>query len=598
MDNIIKFIINIGGNAAGAMSDIGASATAATGNVNGFMSAVQKIRDVGLAVRAVSGFFNGLSSSVQGLKDAYMETSVAESKLAAVMRNTMGATRDEIDSILELASAQSKLGVIGGGEMLGGAQELATYLSSAESLRKLTPVMNDMLAQQYGLNASQEQAVQIGSMLGKVMQGQTGALSRYGYTFDAVQEKILKTGTEAERAAVLFDVISESVGGVNAALAATPEGKLKQQADSMDDLRERMGKLVIDIQSALSPIFEKVGEVIDKVITKFEAYRETLMGVATAVANVLVRALSVLWNVVTGVYQSVMWFINGVRDGSPVFVAAAAVIIGLTAALAAYKVVMGVITIATAVWTAVQTGLNIALTLNPIGLIIAGIVALIALIVFLAVKIKGWGTLWEGTIGWMKYTGLGFVESIKSGFTTMVNGVMIAIDKIRAGWYEFKNAVGLGDSSENAAMIAKINGDVERRKKTIVEGAEKVAEYSAKAKESWSKVNLSWDKKTTLKGTADSLTAQLGLTSPAAVGSGSGSVATDLSNGLAQSSSSISTGGKTVKNFNITINDGLIKQVDNHFGSTGENPESAGDFMWRLSNALQMILNDVNYVSN
>ena len=49
-----------------------------------------------------------------------------------------------------------------------------------------------------------EQAAQIGSMLGKVMEGQTGALSRYGYKFDEAQEKILKTGTEAERAAVLF----------------------------------------------------------------------------------------------------------------------------------------------------------------------------------------------------------------------------------------------------------------------------------------------------------------------------------------------------------------------------------------------------------
>ncbi len=38
-------------------------------------------------------------------------------------------------------------------------------------------------------------------MLGKVMDGQTGALSRYGYSFDAIQEQILKYGTEAQRAA-------------------------------------------------------------------------------------------------------------------------------------------------------------------------------------------------------------------------------------------------------------------------------------------------------------------------------------------------------------------------------------------------------------
>ena len=80
----------------------------------------------------------------------------AEAKLAQVMRNTMGASNDEIASIKELASAQQKLGVIGDEVQLAGAQELGTYLSKADSLKKLMPVMNDMLAQQYGLNASQE----------------------------------------------------------------------------------------------------------------------------------------------------------------------------------------------------------------------------------------------------------------------------------------------------------------------------------------------------------------------------------------------------------------------------------------------------------
>ena len=77
------------------------------------------------------------------------------------------------------------------------------------------PVMNDMLAQQYGLNASQESAAQIATMMGKVMDGQVGALSRYGYKFTEAQEQILKFGTEEQRAATLAEVVSESVGGVS-----------------------------------------------------------------------------------------------------------------------------------------------------------------------------------------------------------------------------------------------------------------------------------------------------------------------------------------------------------------------------------------------
>ena len=62
------------------------------------------------------------------------------------------------------------------------------------------------IKQQYGLAASGEAAAQIGSILGKVIKGQTGALSRYGYKFDEAKEKILKYGTEAKKVAVLVKV--------------------------------------------------------------------------------------------------------------------------------------------------------------------------------------------------------------------------------------------------------------------------------------------------------------------------------------------------------------------------------------------------------
>lgn len=156
------------------------------------------------------------------------------------MRNTMDAREADIQSIKDLCSAQQELGVIGDEVQLAGAQELATYLSEKQSLEQLIPVMNDMLAQQYGLNASQENAAQIATMLGKVMDGQMGALSRYGYKFDEAQEKILKYGTESQRAAVLTEVITASVGGMNAELAKTDVGKQKQLENTLGDIKEKL----------------------------------------------------------------------------------------------------------------------------------------------------------------------------------------------------------------------------------------------------------------------------------------------------------------------------------------------------------------------
>lgn len=155
----------------------------------------------------------------------------------------MGAREEDIKSIKDLCAAQQKLGVIGDEVQLAGAQELATYLGEKESLEKLIPVMNDMLAQQYGINATQENAANIATMLGKVMDGQVGALSRYGYKFDEVQEKILKYGTESERAAVLADVVKSAVGGMNAELAKTDIGKQKQLENKLGDIKEKLGEI-------------------------------------------------------------------------------------------------------------------------------------------------------------------------------------------------------------------------------------------------------------------------------------------------------------------------------------------------------------------
>lgn len=192
-------------------------------------------------IDSLSNTITNLQSTLRGLSDAYALQVTAETQLAVNMRNTMAAREEDIQSIKDLCSAQQELGVIGDEVQLSGAQELATYLSEKQSLEQLIPVMNDMLAQQYGLNASQENASQIATMLGKVMNGQTGALSRYGYSFDDAQEKILKFGTESQRAAVLCEVVKSSVGGMNAELAKTDVGKQKQLENTLGDIKETLG---------------------------------------------------------------------------------------------------------------------------------------------------------------------------------------------------------------------------------------------------------------------------------------------------------------------------------------------------------------------
>lgn len=222
-----------------------------------------KLRDDLLKITQVGASFQNALTGVQqltGLMRTFTAANAmqveAEAKLANNMRNTMGAREEEIQSIKDLCTAQQQLGVIGDEVQLAGAQELATYLEKKTSLETLIPVMNDMLAQQYGLNATSEAAAQIATMLGKVMDGQVGALSRYGYKFDEAQEQILKFGTESERAAVLAEVVSSAVGGMNEELAKTDAGKAKQAANAIGDIKEQVGALFKSIEPTIIAIGE------------------------------------------------------------------------------------------------------------------------------------------------------------------------------------------------------------------------------------------------------------------------------------------------------------------------------------------------------
>lgn len=217
-----------------------------------------KLRDDLLKVTQVTTSFQNAMSGLQQLTGqmqtytaANAEQAEAEAKLANNMRNTMGARDEDIQSIKDLCTAQQRLGVIGDEVQLAGAQELATYLEKKSSLEQLIPVMNDMVAQQYGLNATSEAATNIATMLGKVMDGQVGALSRYGYKFDEAQAQILKFGTEEQRAAVLAEVVESSVGGMNAELAKTDAGRAKQAANDFGDLKEQIGAVIAPLESAI-----------------------------------------------------------------------------------------------------------------------------------------------------------------------------------------------------------------------------------------------------------------------------------------------------------------------------------------------------------
>ena len=148
----------------------------------------------------------------------------------------------------------------------------------------------------------------------------------------------------------------------------------------------------------------------------------------------------------------------------------------------------------TLVWAGAQAVLNAVMSANPIGLIIIAVAALTTGIIWLVNKVKGWGEAWHHTVKGAKLIFKAYVLYAKLLWTGLVNGLAIGLNKIQIAYYKFKNAVGLGDSSENQRMIDKLTADTEKRAKAIVDAAKKLKDATIEAKEEFAKAagSLHW----------------------------------------------------------------------------------------------------------
>jgi len=228
---------------------------------------------------------------VKGIQDslaAYEVQATAEAKLTEIYKTRMGVSDKAAKKTMDLASALQQQGIIGDEVAISGAQQLATFAKYPDTVNTLLPSMENLLAQQKGVNATTDDAVNIGNLMGKVMQGQTGALKRVGISFTAAQEEVLKYGTEQERAAMLAEVINSNVGNMNETLAQTPSGKIQQMKNTLGDMKEEVGAALAPTISKLAEyVSAKVLPLVEKII-QFIQDHPIIGKIAVAIAGLLV----------------------------------------------------------------------------------------------------------------------------------------------------------------------------------------------------------------------------------------------------------------------------------------------------------------------
>ena len=228
----------------------------------------------------------------------------------------------------------------------------------------------------------------------------------------------------------------------------------KMTGESYAKLQDRMSKGQITFENVVQAIQHASGEggkffsMMDKqsqtVAGKFATLQDTFIQLAVDIYNkiqpyvsqaldlfisivpVIAEAIAKVINVIEGVIGFVSRFKMEILALSSVIGVAAIVFNAQAIAMSAYAAAIGVVTTVTRIWTGVQWLLNAAMDANPIGLIIIGIAALVAAVVYCWNKFAGFRafilTMWD--------TLKGFGNIIKDYIINRFNEMLAGLGKL------------------------------------------------------------------------------------------------------------------------------------------------------------------------
>lgn len=242
----------------------------------GFMGLSGGIGKAAKALTGVAAAYIGITSvkdyidqGVEAAKNRIQQ----ETKLQTILQNVRtiqkqgpGAYKAATKELVGTAKQLQKVGIITRNVSVAGYQQLATFQLGSKEIGILSGGMADLLAQQKGFNATGEDAVGIANMMGKVMDGNVGALRRVGVSFTKAQEAALKTGDSIQRATILAQVLKDNVGGVNSALRQTDQGKIQAAKNTFAAIRTEVGSRIIPLQAKFATMFSTTAPFIEKVV--------------------------------------------------------------------------------------------------------------------------------------------------------------------------------------------------------------------------------------------------------------------------------------------------------------------------------------------
>ncbi|MDY5192184.1 MAG: hypothetical protein SPH53_06225, partial [Bacteroidaceae bacterium] len=195
--------------------------------------------------------------------------------------------------------------------------------------------------------------------------------------------------------------------------ATSAGGAFEGMSDKLSQtISGKFSTLVGNIQQSAVDMFNEIKPIVNDIMDLF-----------LAIVPPIASAIKGIFSVISGVIGFI------VNWKTELGLLAAVVAVGTisfnahTIAIGAMAAVQGVVTVATKAWTAAQWLLNVALNANPIGIVITGIAALVAVVVYCWNKFAGFRafilTMWNT----MKGFGNIIKEYVIDRLKTLLSGI-------------------------------------------------------------------------------------------------------------------------------------------------------------------------------
>ena len=234
------------GQVEGKTADIGKNTAVSLAKMAGGWMAVKT---------AVKFVVNTLKESVA----AAIEQNRVEAQLNATLKSTGSAAGLTSKELLKMASGLQSMTNYGDEAIIGAENILLTFTKIGRDVfpKALKSVLNMSTALGTDLKSS---STMIGKALNDPIQG-ISALTRSGVQFSEEQQKVIKTmaetGRVAEAQSMILKELEVQFGG-SAEAAVKADGGMTQLKNTIGDLKEQFGFLLLNALAPLIPVLKKI----------------------------------------------------------------------------------------------------------------------------------------------------------------------------------------------------------------------------------------------------------------------------------------------------------------------------------------------------